>query len=658
MESILAAQGPDQFTKVKESIKRLFRKRACVVLPKPSDGLVQSALDIDPSCQEAFQAAIDFILRSSGCKKVAGKCVSGAVICNMAQDFLHRFQKSASLLLLRAFERAVAAEARRHKEKLIVSFLDQITKLEQSLPTEEEKLLLEYQSTAKGILLEFDRILLPVANQVEVLEERSSLEERMEVLFQELREANANSSQEHCRDLFSTLISPLKTAQLPNEELPDLERKWRSALDQYNTRAKGPNRDSVLSAEVPDIVACLTSLVHTLVLSYTDSREDMEGSITSLTKSIQEARGEEVRLKQSLNDTVKGYEKQLEQKEQLISDLQGSVSSRIVQAENKSRDQAREIQTLRVELEQARKERELMLEKEKALAEKRVQDLEAKLHRALQENERLEQALDTGREEHDQLLSEKNEAISQLSRQLRVLELHPEASPRQDSSLLRTLRQYLEDILSHFDSEQSARNKNISLLDQISRLQSELNQVRLKDQEAKMELIEEYEHKLRELRLEREACDRQYAAAISQRLEELNSTQESVRQETERKNKLISELESRLRRLEEEKLLRVEEFQEREQQLEDQYSVLSQHTKAIEALRSQMDDKDMAFARLRTDHEAEKDDNDILIHTLALLLEYCHRRRSAVPISHIHNEDNKAKLLALLSRFNVPTVTS
>jgi chromosome segregation ATPase len=276
----------------------------------------------------------------------------------------------------------------------------------------------------------------------------------------------------------------------------------------------------------------------------------------------------------------------------------------------------------------------------------------------LLENERLEQALDRGREENDRLLAEKNESISQLSHQLRVLELHPEASPRQDSSLLRTLRQYLEDILNHFDSEQSARNKNINLLDQISRLQSELNQVRLKDQEAKMELIEEYEHKLRELRLEREASDRQYATAISQRLDELNSTQESVRQETERKNKLISEMESRLRRLEEDKQLRFEEFQEREQQLEDQYSVLSQHTKAIEALRAQMDDKDMAFALLRTDHEAEKDDNDILIHTIGFLLEYINRRRNAVPISHIHNEDNKAKLLALLSRFNVPTVTS
>jgi hypothetical protein len=645
-------------SKVKDSIKRLFRKRACIVLPKPSDGLIQSELDIDPSCKEALQSAIDFIQSSSGCKKVAGKCVSGAVICNMAQDFIHRFQKSASLLLIRAFERAVAAEARRHKEKLLVSFLDNITKLEQSLPTDEEKLLLEYQSAAKEVLTEFDKILLPMANQLEVLEERSSLEERMEVLFQELRENNANISLEHCRDLFNTLISPLKSAKLEQEELSDLERMWRSAFDQYNIQAKGPNRDSVLASEVPDIVVCLTSLIHTLALSYSDTREDLEGSITSLSKSIQEARGEEVRLKQALTDTAKAYEKQLEQKEQLISDLQGNVSSRIVQAENKSRDQAREIQTLRVELEQARKEKELMLEKERTLAEKRLQDLEAKLHRALLENERLEQALDRGREENDRLLAEKNESISQLSHQLRVLELHPEASPRQDSSLLRTLRQYLEDILNHFDSEQSARNKNINLLDQISRLQSELNQVRLKDQEAKMELIEEYEHKLRELRLEREASDRQYATAISQRLDELNSTQESVRQETERKNKLISEMESRLRRLEEDKQLRFEEFQEREQQLEDQYSVLSQHTKAIEALRAQMDDKDMAFALLRTDHEAEKDDNDILIHTIGFLLEYINRRRNAVPISHIHNEDNKAKLLALLSRFNVPTVTS
>ena len=573
----------------------------------------------------------------------------------MAQDFLHRLQKSASILLIRAFERAVAAEARRHKEKLLVNFLDQISKFEKTLPIDEEKLLEDYETASKSLISEFDRVLLPLANQVEVLEERNSLEERMGILYQELREMNGNVSLEQCQDVFKSLFSVLKSEEIVGNDIEIIDEKWKSAVNKYNIQGKGPSKDYVLASEVTDIINYFTSQIHTLTSTYTHSQTTFESTISSLTKSVQDANVDEIRLKQALNDTMKVYEKQLEQKDQVILDLQGTISSRIVEAENKSRDQTREIDTLKVELEQARKERELMVEKEKTLGEKKVQDLEGKLHRALMENERLERALDTSREDHDRLISEKAEALSQLSRQIRVLELQPEASPRQDTSLLRTLRQYLEDILSHFDSEQSARNKNINLLDQISRLQSELNQVRMKSQEATVELVEEYEHKLRELRLEREASDRQYAAAISQRLEELNATQESVRQETERKNKLISEMESRIRRLEDEKQLRAEEFQQREQQLEDQYSVLSQHTKAIEALRTQMDDKDMAFARLRTEHEAEKDDNDILVRTMGLLLEFSFRRRSTVPVSHIHNEDNKAKLLALLSRFNVPT---
>ena len=645
--------------KIREAVKRLFRKRACMILPKPSDGPIQSESDLSPFCREPLNTAVEFIRTNCSCKKVGGKYVSGAVVCNMAQDFIHRFQKGAPLLLIRAFERAVAAEARRHKEKLLISYLDRIGRLEKDLPVDEDKLTFEYQQATKDLLGEFDKLLLPVANQAEVLEERNSLVERMESMFNELKEANANASLEDCKVLFKDIFEPLKNDKFPETEdrtpnLTEFERRWRAAIQTYQDKARGPNREYVFQTEFPFVVTWVGGAVREMVLAFAKIKDELEQNVSVLMKHRDEARAGESRLKQMLADSNKAFEKQLEQKDQLIVDLQASVNSRILQAENKSREQAREIQTLRVELEQAKKERELMLEKERDISEKRLADMESKLHKAQNENQRLEQSLDDAREEHDKLLAEKNEAINQLARQLKVLELQPEATPRQDSSLLRTMKQYLEDIMSHFENEQTARNKNIGLLDQISRLQSELNQVRLKDHEAKMELVEEYEHKLREQRLEREASERQLTASISQSIEQLHATQESVSQETERKNKQIAELDIRMKRLEEEKQLRLEEFRRREQQLDDQYSVLTQHVKAIEALRSEMDDKEMMIAKLMTGNEAEKDDNDILIRTMGFLLEFHKQKRGVIPVNQIHNDENRSKLVQLLAKYKVP----
>ena len=662
MEKILAKQGASDTTpagKVREAIKRLFRKRACMLLAKPGDGPIQSETDLSSQCRDQLASAVDFIRSNCACKRVGGKYVSGAVVCNMAQDFIHRFQKGAPLILIRAFERAVAAEARRHKEKLLISYLDHISRLEKDLPTDEEKLFIEYQTTTKNLLSEFDRLLLPVANQTEVMEERNSLVERMESMFQEIREANSNASLEDGKVVFREVFEGLKNETFPEGEdgLPNItefERRWRNAIQTYQDRSRGPSREYVFQSEFPFIVTWAGGAVREMVLSFSRRKEELEQAVETLTKHRDEARAGESRLKQVLSDSNKAFEKQLEQKDQLIVDLQASVNTRILQAENKAREQGREIQTLKVELEQAKKERELMLEKERDMFEKRLGDLENKLHKAQNENSRLEQALDDAREEQDKLLAEKNEAINQLARQLKVLELQPESTPRQDSSLLRTMKQYLEDIMTHFENEQTARNKNITLLDQISRLQSELNQVRLKDHEAKMELIEEYEHKLRDLRLERETAERQAAASLSKLQEELNALQETLRQEAEKRTKQNMELETKLKRLEEDRTQRNEEFRRREQQLDDQYSVLSQQVKTIEGLRSEIDDKDMTIAKLMTGNETEKDDNDLLMQMLGLVLEYHQKKRGIIPVSQIHNDENKGKLLLLLNRYKVP----
>lgn len=124
-------------TNIKGSIKSFFKKRACFSIPPLTD-------EKSPEKRNAYQAAVgafvDYVKNNTESKRVNTKPVSGAVLSSMAQAFVHRFHKNAPIIISAAFERAVASESRRSKEKLFIRYLDKMGLIENDMPCDEDHL--------------------------------------------------------------------------------------------------------------------------------------------------------------------------------------------------------------------------------------------------------------------------------------------------------------------------------------------------------------------------------------------------------------------------------------------------------------------------------------------------------------------------------------
>ncbi|CAG9318279.1 unnamed protein product [Blepharisma stoltei] len=651
-----SAEDPVGIKAIKSNIKRFFTKRACFNFPSLQ-------FESNPNFKESLNSLIDYIKQSTRTKKINGKSIDGAILSNMAQAYVHRFHKQAPAVIYSAFERSVAAEARRNKEKLFIRYLDKIGLIESDLPCEEDNLWKEHQNTSKELLKEFDKTMMSVFVQEEVQEERISLIERIDTYYEELKSTNCKVSEAKCRDAFKSIFDPIRAEGIKfNEEdnTPNIglvEQKFLAGINEYQAQAAGPMIESVFAEEISFIIPHMSSLLRQLQSHFDTDKEQLESEVKSLSRHRDEARAGEKRLRELLEETNRNYEKQIDQREKQIAELQASVNARVHSAENKSRLQAREIQGLKLELEQSQKEREMMIEAERDRYEKRIGDLESKLYKLQLENTKYEKTLDQLREEHEKTISDKNEQINDLSRRVKLMESQSESpSPRQDMSLLRTFREYLEDIFNKFSKEQSANAKYLGQLERVSSLQNEMNQVRLREQENKNKLIDDYEEKLRQLRLEKDSLGKEIISLNEKMKTQSQNTKDSTPVELEKLKKLYDEKEVLIKRVVEEKNEIALELLKREEQLNELYESVEAYKKQIEQFQIELDDRDNLLNRLKIENVEEKDDNDILISVIGSILEVQQRRKSSqlIHLGRIQNHDNRGKVMKLLKKYSIP----
>lgn len=648
----MARSEDDPNSKIKAALKHFYKKREFFNLNVDSvDSL---------SSKDQFAKLVSQIRSSTELKKIAGKAVSGAIMCNMIQAYVHRMNKKSSAVIFSAFERAVAAESRRNKEKLFIRYLDKMGLLENDLPCDEETLFKEHNTALKDLLKEFDQMMMNVFEQEEVQEERNSLIDRIHAYFEDLKGANIKASETKCRELFKAIFDPLRQSGLKYLEdgtasISDLEQQFLGGIQRYQESAAGPCIESVFSEEISFLIPHMCTLLRELQNHMETEKEELQKEVKSLTRHRDEARAGEKRLRDLLEETNKNHEKQLEQRAKEISDLQANVNTRIHMAENKARTQTREIQGLRLELEQAQKEREMMIEAERDIYEKRIADIESKLYKLQLENSKYERMLDDLREEQEKLIAEKNEQINDLSRKLKLIESQPDPNPRQDASVLRSFKDYLEDIFNKFSKEQNANAKYLSQLERVATLQNELNQVRIREQETKNKLIDEYEEKIKQFRMEHDNETKNYTEAIEKQKEELKVTLESVTSDVEKQNRVNSEREEQIKRLMEEKNELSTELGKREQQLSDQYEVIDAYKKQLEQFQIELDDKDNQLNKLKIENVEEKDDNDILINFMGMALEAIQRKKNyqTIHIGMIQNHDNRTKVAKLCKKYGI-----
>jgi hypothetical protein len=212
-----------------------------------------------PHSKELFSRLVAQIRSATELKRISGKAVSGAILCNMVQAYVHRLNKKAPAVIFSAFERAVAAESRRNKEKLFIRYLDKMGLLENDLPCDEESLYKEHQGALKELLKEFDQMMMNVFEQEEVQDERNSLVDRIHAYYEDLKGANLKSSESKCREVFKAIFDPLRQSGLKFLDdgtacISELEQQFLGGIQRYQEAAAGPCVESVFSEEISFLI--------------------------------------------------------------------------------------------------------------------------------------------------------------------------------------------------------------------------------------------------------------------------------------------------------------------------------------------------------------------------------------------------------------------
>jgi hypothetical protein len=552
---------------------------------------------------------------------------------------------------MRAYECAVAAEARRNKENSLLAYLDKMGSIEDSLPTDNDSLLLDHQVYSTDSLEKFDLILASVLGETEVQLERRSLVERMENYLKDLREKNFNASLEHCRTLFNNCFD---TSAFRVEDFTNIDVKWQSSITAYREQAAGPCGDYILAENVQLIMTHCGAVIRENNIKHESQKEQVNRELQTATRQLIELKDLEILLRERLNEANSMVIQQTEVKDRQVAELQANVNVRAQQAEAKVRELTRDNQSLRQELEQALKEQRMMVETQRGILDKRIAESEAKLQRAQIENQKLERQLDEIREEHEKRVAEKNEQIGEISRKLKLIESQ-EDHPRQDSSLVVSLKEYLQEVLSNFSSDLTIRSKNIGLVEQVSQLQTDINALRLSVQAQRLKLIEDYEGQIKQLRQELEQETRNSAQMMNSMVTQLQQEVTDLQTKAFTKTQKISTLIDRVTRIEQEKEAMAKSKLLVQAQLDDQMEVIEALSRTIEGQKTEIEDKIEQISRLKFENVGNEDDNDILIQLMAAVLEFTKRQRGSVrnQLQAMHNADNKRKVEIILDKYRV-----
>jgi hypothetical protein len=552
---------------------------------------------------------------------------------------------------MRAYECAVAAEARRNKESSLLEYLDKMGRVEDNLPTDDDSLLIDHQIYSIDSLEKFDSIMASVLGETEVQTERRGLVERMENYLKDLKEKNFNASLEHCRTLFNNCFD---TSAFRVEDFTNIDVKWQSSITAYREKAAGPCADYILAENVQLIMTHCGAVIRENNIKHESQREQVNRELQTATRQLIELKDLEILLRERLNEANSMISQQTEVKDRQVAELQANVNVRAQQAEAKVRDLSRENQSLKQELEQALKEQEMMVETQRGILDKRIAESESKLQRAQIENQKLERQLDEIREDHEKRLVEKNEQIGEISRKLKLIE-NQDDHPRQDNLLVVSLKEYLHEVLANFSTDLTIRSKNVGLIEQVSQLQSDINALRLSEQAQRLKLIEDYEEQIKQLRQELEQETRNSAQMMNSMVTQLQQEVTDLQTKAFTKTQKISTLIDRVSRIEQEKEALTKSKLQVQTQLDDQMEVIEALSRTIEAQKTEIEDKVEQICRLKFENVGNEDDNDILIQLMAAVLEFTKRQRGSVrnQLQAMHNADNKRKVEVLLERYRV-----
>jgi hypothetical protein len=655
-ERVLTVEGlPEtKVNKIKLVLRQLFQRRSCYYLcsAATSDPDIQRIADItadqlNPTFIEQAQEFLGFVYSSTQVKQVTGISVTGPVLANMLSLFAGKLNKKKAPFISNVFTLAVATEARRNKEQMLISFFEEMSAVERKLPIDEEDLVNKHAEKSARFMGTFDKRLESMLIKTEVQEERRNLQIRMEDYLRDLKHSNYNRSLERCKTTFHKLLDGVLSAK--HESPTELERKLLDSIEEYQRSAIGPCSELVLSDNINVIVTFCTQTLRQADIDKCTEVDALKAEVFKLTMQLETSKESERALQQLVKETGERATKTLEAKDQQLTQLTSVINARVHSAEGKARELNREIASLKIELEQANKEKLLLAETQSEIHEKRIEEAEERYSKTIGLNARLNQQLEELRREFERVMSDKNTAINELTRKIKQLESHTESTPRQDAVIVMSVKDYLEGIQSNFTNDQMSRKKAIHYMEQLAIVQAELNKTRLAEQSQRLKLSEDYELRQTSLRSQLEASERHCA-----KLEQLSTSL----QEALNKRKAEPEAPSRTDEAGEKSQSEDSPLKQSllENHLEIQNEMIETQRQTIESLRGEVDEKVELISTLKFDVVAKEDDNDMLLQVIHGTLEFTKKLRPSLKnvFSAMHNPELKSKVEQLLTKHRVP----
>lgn len=565
----------------------------------------------------------------------------------MFQTYVSRLQKKAPAVIQSAFNRAVAAEARKNIEKLYVRYLESMTDIESKLPCDEEELWTTHNKLSLELIENFDRNMAEFNDCSEITQEKQAVQHRMTRFYEDLKEANYRLSEEKSRKVFKEKFDKIKKSEFL-EDIEKKEAEMIQGLNEYFESTLGPSALKVLIEEVSGLVSFLCGNVREVLSLSEIAREELEQEIEGLKKSREKTRGNELKLQKMFEDSVKEFESKLTEKETSLNELQHVYNQKINAAENKVRTLTRELKSKEQELDHFHAEKEALLEIERNMFSQKEQEYEDLFEKLKEKISQLEQENEEAQVIHQRSLSAKDQTILDLKHKEKSSYSPNESF--QEYSMLSGIRQDLSEMFILLESEQINNSKFVSQLDKIANLQAELNKCKLKEIETRNKLTEEYEEKISELKDE---LDKLSLELNSQKNVE---NEEKVSDFQELNKDKIKALENEVKLKVEQNALLAEMIEKRDEQIESLYKVIETHKKQFEGLEFDFEDKEAQLHKLKIELVQLRDDNDVLIGLMGYSLEILQKKRNiqAISLSQVQNPQNRARVIKIFKKFGIP----
>ena len=637
---MLSSQGSAEASRIKTSLKSFFRRRFC--FNSVAGNKVQ------------YHRLVEFIQQATPSKSIFGINLTGPIMCSMLQSYVNRISKKSPAVIQSAFNRAVAAEARKILEKLYVRYLEQMSEIESRLPCSEEELWIIHNTQVLELNNKFDRTMAEFIDCPEIREEKKTVIYRIATFYEELKEENLKQSVQKSREAFDKAFADVMKESFC-EDLNESEEMIAKALAEYFDKAAGPAALKVLVEKTEGLARFLCANIREVIAMNESIKEDMEKEIEDLKKSRDKVRNNEQRLQKMVQNLTEEFDLKLADKDKTFNELQVQYSAKLNNAEGKIKNLNRDLKAKNQEIEHFQQEKEALLDMQRNIfSDKEAEYLD--IIEKLKEKVRiLEDEQEQAQNRLEKSLTEKDEEIFELKQKEKLSESATDSI--QDYSILSGLRRDITEMFMLIETEQNNNSRFVIQMDKISSLQAELNKCRLKEIENRNKLIEEYDEKIYSLKDELEKANQEIQELKNEnpvpKLTDKNENNTKI-DETEI-IKLVS-LESELKLKTEQNNLLAEMIAKRDEQIESLYKVVETHKKQFEGLEYDFEDKGAQLAKLKSEINLIRDDNEVLIGLMGYSLEVLQKKRNiqAISLAQIGNVSNRARVIKIFKKFGIP----